>query len=101
MRRRRDSQDIDNGTVDKRGMFPDVCMICKKKKIIVSGKDCYINRIVNFKAEQTLKKAAEMKNDEHMLLIINDVDLIAKEYKTHDKCYCDYTRIFYQKPKEE
>ena len=36
----RDSQDIDDGTVDKRGMLPDVCIICKKKKI--SGKDCYI-----------------------------------------------------------
>ena len=42
-----------------------------------------------------------MKNDEQMLLIINDVDLIAKEYKKHDKCYRDYTRIFYQKPKEQ
>ena len=30
-----------------------------------------------------------------MLLGIHEVDLIAKEFKNHEKCYRDYTRILY------
>ena len=30
---------------------------------------------------------AQLKNDEEMLLEIHEVDLIAKEFKKHDKCY--------------
>ena len=91
----RSRQDVDV-TPGERGIFPDICMICKKKKIKVNKKDCYTTQIVTREAENSLKNAAEMKNDTLMLLAINEVDLIAKEFKKHDKCYRDYTRIIYE-----
>ena len=72
----RSSQSI--GTADKRGIFPDICMICKKKKIKVRGRDYYATRILTRNAEETFKKAAQLKSYEGMLLEIHEVDLIAK-----------------------
>ena len=46
-------------------------------------------------AANYLKKAAEMTEDENLLLEITEVDLVAKEFKSHDKCYPDYTRVLY------
>ena len=95
----RSSQSID--AVEKGGLFPDMCMICEKKKIKVRGKDYYTTRISTRDAEETLKKAALLKKDEEMLLEIQDLDLIAKEFKKHDKCYRDYTRLIYDSLEEE
>ena len=61
-------------------------MICKTKKIKVRGRDYYTTRILTRNAEETFKKAAQLKSDERMLLEIHEVDLIAKELKKHDKC---------------
>ena len=61
-------------------------MICKTKKIKVRGRDYYTTRILTRNAEETLKKAAQLKSDEGMLLEIHEVDLIVKELKKHDKC---------------
>ena len=36
-----------------------------------------------------------------MLLQIHEVDLIAKEFKKHDKCYHDYTRRIYENLEQE
>ena len=36
------------------GIFPDICMICKKKKIKVNKKDCYTTKIVTHGAENSL-----------------------------------------------
>ena len=96
----RSRQDVDV-TPGERDIFPDICMICKKKKIKVNKKDCYTTKIVTHGAENSLKNVAEMKNDTLMLLAINGVDLIAKEFKKHDKCYRDYTRIIYEDDKRK
>ena len=62
-------------------------MICKTKKIKVRGRDYSKTRILTRNAEETLKKAAQLKRNERMLLEIHEVDLIAKELKKkHDKC---------------
>ena len=45
------------------------------------------------------KKAAEIKNDEQLLLRIRGVDLIAKEMQMHRICCIDYTRIITLKNK--
>ena len=50
-------------------------------------------------ADKNLKLAAEMKNDQTLLLQINGVYLIAKEFKYHEKCYRNYTRILYPNEK--
>ena len=36
-----------------------------------------------------------------MLLHIHEVDLTAKEFKKHDKCYRDYTRRIYENLEQE
>ena len=36
-----------------------------------------------------------------MLLEIHEVDLIAKEFKKHDKCYRNYTRLIYENLEHE
>ena len=46
-------------------------------------------------AANHFKKAAEMTEDENLLLEITEVDLVAKEFKSHGKCYHDYTRVLY------
>ena len=42
--------------------------------------------------EETIKEAAELRNDKDVLRDIRDVDLLAKEFQVHDKCRLDYTR---------
>ena len=42
--------------------------------------------------EETIKEAAELRNDEDVLRDIRDVDLLAKQFQMHDKCRLDYTR---------
>ena len=95
----RSSQSI--GTADKQGIFLDICMICKKKKIKVGGRDYYTTRILTWNAEETFKNAANLKSDKGMLLEILEVGLIAKEFKKHNKCYRDYTRLFYENVEQE
>ena len=36
-----------------------------------------------------------MTKDEELLLEITTVDLLAKEFQHHDKCYHDYTQVLY------
>ena len=43
-------------------------------------------------AEKALIDAASLKDDTEMLLEITSVDLIAKEFQKHEKCYRNYTR---------
>ena len=58
--------------------------------------------MVTFESAEQIKKAAEKRNDEQMLMEIRDQDLIAKEFRKHEKCYRDYTRILYKnEPSEE
>ena len=72
---------VDNSSSTTSSMFPDSCMIRKKKKIKVNGKEQHPKNILTFEAEKPLKKAAELKHDKEMVLAVNSVDLIAKELK--------------------
>lgn len=73
-------------------LFPDICMICKKKTLKVNQKAQPLTKIVTKTAEKALIEAATLNNDTKMLLEITDIDLIAKEFQKHEKCYRDYTR---------
>ena len=53
--------------------------------------------ILTCNADSRVKEAAEKRNNEKMLTDIKGKDLIAREFKTHEKCYRDYTRILYEK----
>ena len=43
-------------------------------------------------AEESIKEAANLKNDEGILRQVRDVDLVAKELRYHNTCRRDYTR---------
>ena len=45
--------------------------------------------------DNNIKKTAEVTEDEELLLKITEVDLVAKEFRRHGKCYRDYTRVLY------
>ena len=60
--------------------------------IIVNNKKQELNRIVTETAEETLKYAATARNDTGMNMVITNNDLIAKVFKKHEKCFCEYTR---------
>ena len=64
------SQEDVAGTSKRRGMFADICMLCKKKKIKVNGKEYYPKKILTFEAEKTLKLAVKMKNDEKLNILM-------------------------------
>jgi hypothetical protein len=61
-----------------RGIFPDMCMICKKKTLKVNQKSQHLTKIVTKTAENTLKQAASIRNDTEMLIEVGETDLIAK-----------------------
>ena len=81
---------------NSRGLFPKHC-ICLKGRIQVKGKFQLPTKIITKPAEETLKKAAVLKNDLDMLASVTDTDLIAKEFSKHEKYYLEYTRITREK----
>ena len=76
-----------------RGLFPEMCMICKKKDLKVKHSLQSLSKIVTKTSEKTLKEAAFARNDKEMIIAVSQTDLIAKEFQKHEKCYLDYTRI--------
>ena len=65
------------------------CFFCKNK---THKKDKKLINIATFVACESIKKAAESKNDKDMLHILRSVsDLIAAEAKYHKACYSSYT----------
>ena len=68
------------------GLFPKTCVYT-------------LHKITTNDAVELIKTAAEIKNDEQLLLRIRGVDLIAKEMQMHRICYMEYTRIITLKSK--
>ena len=66
-------------------LFPGYCYFCKKKRKTVKEKVQICHQLTLNTIEETIKKAAELRNDE-------DVLLLAKQFQVHDKCRLDYTR---------
>ena len=59
----------------------------------MKGKKHHATPILTKTAEATIKKAATLQHDEKMLTKIMTEDLIAREFRKHDKCYLSYPRI--------
>ena len=58
----------------------------------------------SFDACQSIRHAAEIRNDENMLLKIHGIDLIAAEAKYHKVCHSKYvskSNLRYQEKKED
>ena len=68
----------------------------QKNTIKVSGKKQFPTSILTVNAETTMKKAAELRNDTNMIAAIANESLVAKEFKKHNRCYRDYTRVVSQ-----
>ena len=53
-------------------------MICSKERIKVGGKFQFLTKILTKSAEETLKNAASLRNDQKMITAVTGIDLIAK-----------------------
>ena len=58
----------------------------------VKGKKQDLRVLQTFSSCRMVKRAAEVQNDEKMVLAIKDQDLIAREFKMHPQNYTEYTR---------
>ena len=71
------------------GLFGDNCMICRKYQMKVGHKFQLPKKLLTLDAANNIKKAAEIIEGEELLLKITEVDLVAKEFKHHDKWHRD------------
>ena len=69
------------------------CYLCNKYRVQFKGKEDIPVMIERDEAEDTIKAAAKAKNP-NLYFEIKDVDLFAKELKTHVHCYREFTRGF-------
>ena len=78
-------------------LFPKYCMICKSDKVIkVKGKKRQVPKVLReLKAEASIREAAKLHQDNAMIAAImpETLSLRSAEFKVHDKCRQDYTRI--------
>ena len=65
---------------DSRGRFPNKCMICKKEQLKVKSKRQPLTKIITLTAEERLKKAAQLNDDQELLIQVSEADLIAKDF---------------------
>ena len=69
-------------------------MKCKSSNLItIKGKKQCPKNVTTISACESIKRAAVLKDDEELVLLVVNEDLIAREFKMHEKCYRDYTRI--------
>ena len=89
VKRRRVSQH--SALTPSRLLPADKCLFCDKGRIRKSGKEEHLVKCVTKTAEESIKRAAETKQDEFILLKIKDIDLVAKEAHYHASCRKSYT----------
>ena len=71
-------------------LFPRICFICRKgSAIVVNRKKQFPTKVVTKIAQETLVRAAVLKEDSDLLLQIKD----QRELLKHENRYKDYTRI--------
>ncbi|XP_056264013.1 uncharacterized protein LOC130189261 isoform X3 [Pseudoliparis swirei] len=85
-------------------VLPALCIICQKKEKFVNraGKRQRdtLSKAKTLTAGQ-LQKAAELKEDQSILLHIKDKDCVALEVQYHKGCYNQYTRFLTRPEKPE
>lgn len=73
--------------------LPKTCIFCKKDKFMKSSKTREKLRLCQeFRADETMRKAAVLREDADMLAICSD-ELIAKEAMYHHTCYKNYVKV--------
>ena len=92
-RRRLSGQSTSTSTSTSSRLFPaDRCLFCDKNRKRKSEKEEHLVKCVTKTAEKSVKRAAETKQDEAILLKIQDIDLVAIEVHYHALCRKNYTR---------
>ena len=56
-----------------------------------------LSKIVTEAGESTLKESAKVRDHYDMIIVVSETDLIAKEFKKHEKCYLEYTKTIRQR----
>eukprot|EP00794_Sanderia_malayensis_P012505 gene12505-13790_t len=75
------------------GKLPKTCIFCKKDKFVKNSKTREKLRLCQeFRADDTMRKAAMMREDTDLLAICSD-ELIAKEAMYHHTCYKSYVKV--------
>ena len=84
-------------------MPADSCLFCDKNRLRKSGKEEHLVKCVTKTAEDSIKRAAETKQDGDILLKIQGIDLVAKEAHYHASFRKNYTQSVNSKevPKEQ
>ena len=72
---------LDPNEIRPRGLFPSICMICRKKSIKINNKRQPLTKAITKTAEMTLKAAAQARDDKDMIASVHETDLIAKEFQ--------------------
>ena len=80
--------------------YLDVCDICKKSRIQYKGKKVTPVTITSFQGQETIKAAAKAK-DQDMYNGIEDLELIAKEFKMHDHYRETFLKWFREQSREK
>ena len=79
-------------------IFPAYCVKCKSSKALtVKGKKQLPKNLTLTSACKQVKRAARLHNDDERLHIIAEEHLMAKEFKMHENCHREYTRIHLHK----
>ena len=73
-------------------LFPLHCFFCKQVKKRESGRLIAAHKISNAEYGKSILDAARRKNDETMLLHLENQDLWAREFRLHDTCRRNYVR---------
>ena len=87
---RRKRSKLSDGQIS-RDVYPKECNLCNKYRIMRKGKYIFPVTISTQQAANTIKDAAEAKEDKKLLFEIKDLDLTAKEFTYHDACYREYS----------
>ena len=71
-----------------------LCIICKENRYDRRNKKQFmpLRQCMTFEAGQNLLRAAERKNDEHVLCELQGIDPIANEVHYHHVCYVRYVK---------
>lgn len=80
--------------------YPNLCQLCGKFRVQHNKKRFTPYTITTFNAESAIKFSAKSKN-ESLYREIENLDLIAKEFKVHEPCYKNLTLEYYSNQKKE
>ena len=73
-------------------MPSDRCLFCDKNRLTKNREEEKLVKCVTKTSEESIKAAAESKQDDTILLKVRGVNLVAKEAHYHNSCRKEYTR---------